>query len=542
MRRMLLMLLLIAGLVAVSCGTPQQAPPSTAQDTPRSGGVMTTRVSVDPIDFDPSFNGRTSPMETGLAQAYHSLTAFKTGPDVGYAEMVVVPELAERWDVSPDGRSFTFHLRRGVKYANLPPVNGRELTAADVKWTFEYYNRTGEVAEKKFPPALHVGLMYEGMTAVETPDPYTVTVRFQEPFLPFLAYSASDANPIIPREIYLQDGHLKDRIVGTGAYQLDPASTQKSTRYVYKRNAEAFDAAKTYVDEIRWLVIKEDATAFAAFQTKQIDILGSSLGYPAYQQVKAAVPGATFFRFLQPQGFHLHPSQARGGPLTDVRVRRALSMALDRDEINKIAANGEADWALPGAIEGLFTPAEVKQLTKQDVNEAKRLLAEAGYPNGVTLEWPIEDNISQDTLTWIQLVQAQVKRAGFTITLNTMDKNDQRAKRRRGDFDIDHIQGTGLLEADADSMMFGVYHRKGSTNWPKVGDPELDKLLEAQRRETNPERRREAMRAGVRHIVDQAWGIELIYPPKWHASQAYVRNYHPHFSVEGTHTVAWLDK
>lgn len=533
---------IVLGLLALSCASPQQQPQSPTPDTPKAGGRMTLRVSVDPIDYDPSFNGRTTPMEVGLAQAYHSLTAFKTGPDVGYAEMVVVPKLAERWDVSPDGKNFTFHLRKGVKFANLPPLNGRELTSADVKWTFEYYNRTGEVAEKKFPPALHVGLMFEGMTAVETPDPYTAVVRFQEPFLPFLAYNASEANPIVPREIYLQDGHLKDRIVGTGAYQLNPEESQKSTRYVFKRNAAAFDAGKTFADEIRWLVLKEDATAFAAFQTKQVDILHGGLAFPAYQQVKASSPGATFQRYLQPQGYHLHPSQARGGPLTDVRVRRALSMSIDRDEINKISAGGEADWALPGAIEGLFTGAEARQLTKQDVNEARRLLTEAGYPNGVKLEWPVEDNLSQDVLTWAQLIQAQVKRAGFDIAFNPMDKNDQRAKRRRGDFDIDHISGTGLLEADADSMMFGVYHRKGSTNWPKVGDPELDKLLEAQRREANPEKRREAMRAAVRHIVDQAWGIELIYPPKWNASQSYVKGYYPHFSVEGTHMVAWLDK
>src|SRR5581483_7520760 len=175
---------------------------------------------------------------------------------------------------------------------------------------------------------------------------------------------------------------------------------------------------------------------------------------------------------------------------------------------------------------------------KQDVNEAKRLLAEAGYANGVTLDWPVEDDSANDSLTWYQLVQSQVKRAGIDAKLNLMDKDLQRQKRRKGDFDIDVVQALGLLEADADSTLFGIYHSKGSTNWPQIRDPQLDTILEAQRRETDPEKRKGIMRDAVKRIVDQAWGVEFIYPPITYAAQPYVKDYYPHFSVRGPYTTA----
>ena len=115
-------------------------------------------------------------------------------------------------------------------------------------------------------------------------------------------------------------------------------------------------------------------------------------------------------------------------------------------------------------------------------------------------------------------------------------------RRRVGDFDIDVIQSSGLLEADADSVMTGVYYSKGSTNYGKSKDPEVDKLLDAQRREADPEKRKAAQRDAVRKIVDVAFGTEIIYPPKWDFTQPYVKGYTPHFSLHGVYVTAWLDK
>ena len=533
-----------AAVFVGACGhlskrAPRPTAGAGAARTPKSGGQLNFRVSVDPIDYDPSYNGKTAPGDHALAQAYNSLLRFENGPDVDYTQMLLAPRLAERWEI-PDPQTFIFHLRSGVRFAGLPPVTDRELTSGDVRWSTEYYSRSGAFLGRRLPHSA-IGFMFEGITAVETPDTYTVTVRFERPFLPFLSYAASDWNAIAPREIAAEDGDLRGRAIGSGPYQLDGSASQKSTRYVWRRNASYWNSSATYVDRINWLVLPDDATAFSAFQAKQVDIL-ENLAYPAFQQVQRACPQARFFRYLQPQGLHLHLSQAHGGPLADLRVRQAISMSVDRDEISKLASGGTGQWALPGAMQGLFTDAEARRMTTQDLQEARALLGAAGYGGGLRLEWPVSDSESQASLSWFQLVQAQVKRAGIELALQPMSKADQRARRRKGDFDIDVVEALGLLEADADSVMFGMYHSRGSTNWVRIRDPELDTLLEAQRSEVDPAKRPDVQRQAVRRILDMAWGVELIYPPIWTASQPYVENYYPHFSVHGSHASAWLNK
>lgn len=531
-----------AAAVLAACGgrgKPSAARTSQVADgAPTYGGQINIRVPVDPIDYDPSYNGKTAPSDFAQGQAHNNLLSFKTGPDVPYAQMTLVPKLAESWEVGPDGSSFVFHLRKGATFANLPPVNGREVTSDDVKWTFEYYSRTGAYTKA---PASTVGFMFEGMTGLEAPDKYTVVVRFERSFLPFLSYAASDWNPIQPREVYDKQGDLKGLLIGAGPYQLDPAASQKGTQYLWKKNPTYWQSGQPYADSLRWLVLPQDGTAFAAFQARQVDIL-NTIADPSYTQLQRSNPQARFVPYLQPQGYHLHMSQAHPGPLNDMRVRQAVVLSVDRDEINRTVAGGKAEWALPGAVQGLFTDAEARQLQKQDVQAAKQLLSAAGYGDGVRLVWPIDTETSQDDMTWYQLFQAQEKRAGIDVVLQPMPKADQRVLRRKGAFDFDVVQALGLLDSDADSVMYGVYHSKGSTNWPQVKDPELDKLLEAQRSEADPQKRRDVQRQAVQRIVAMSWAVELIYPPLWDVAQPYVRNYYPHFSVHAPQDKVWITK
>ncbi len=362
----------LVALLAVGCGAPgPTAPPAgESQGQPKPGGRLNFRLANDPLDWDATYQGPSAPGDRGFAQTYSSLLRFKSGPGVDFNEMVLEPELAERWEVAPDAKTYTFHLRRGAKFApstgsgnDVKGLNGRELTAADVKWTIEYYTRSGVFKEKKLPAGQQIGWMFEGLDRVEAPDPYTVKVSFKDPFIPFINYAASDWFPIVPREIYEADGHLKDRIIGTGPYQLDVGASQKSTRWVWLKNKDSWMAGQTYLDEIRWLILPEDVTAYAAFQTKQVDLI-QGLDYPDLQELKKAASQASFHRYLQPQATGLRVSQARGGPLTDVRVRRAINRAIDRDAINKLVAGGEGLWGMTAALPGLFTETEVRQLLK----------------------------------------------------------------------------------------------------------------------------------------------------------------------------------
>lgn len=192
-----------SAMLLAACAAPTAPAPSgqtgdggTGQ--PKSGGALTVRVANDPFDWDLSYVGKSIPNGEGQAFIYNSMLGFKSGPDVKYDELILEPELAEKWTVSPDGKTFTFNLRQGVKFADKAPVNGRALTAADAKWSFEYWSRTGEFKDKKLPSA-QFAWMYDGVQSITAPNPSTVVVTFEEPYAPFLNYAASDFNPVVPR-------------------------------------------------------------------------------------------------------------------------------------------------------------------------------------------------------------------------------------------------------------------------------------------------------------------------------------------------------
>ena len=271
-------LLLPGLLLAAACSAPSASPSGGAASgstDPKPGGSLALRITGDPFDWDLSYVGKSIPNGDSQPFIYNSLLGYKTGPGLKHAELVLRPELAETWAVSPDGSTFTFNLRKGVKFAPKEPVNGRELTAADVKWSYEYWSRSGQFKDKKLPTG-QFGWMYEGLKAVDTPDDHTVVVRFSEPFAPFLNYAASDYNPVVAHEIYDRDGHMKNTAVGTGAFQLDETASQKGSRWVFKKHPSYWEPGRPYLDEVRLLVIPDDSTALAAFKTRQVDMLGVS--------------------------------------------------------------------------------------------------------------------------------------------------------------------------------------------------------------------------------------------------------------------------
>ncbi len=531
----------VAAALALACGPAATGPTTSGSTEPKRGGTLNIRATLDPFNWDIHIQ-RTIPNIWGAATAYSSLLSWKMGPGVDYNDMVLQPGIAERWEVSPDARSFTFHLRQGVKFQELPPVNGRELTSADVKFSAEYMGSTGEFqAARQGDQAFFV----EGLERIETPDKYTVAFQFKQPFVPFASYAASEYFPIMPREIYDQDRNFSERIVGTGPFLLDTAASQKGTRWVWKRHPNYFQAGKPYLDEIRWLVLPQEAAAFAAFQVKQLDLLHQAVGFQDAEQIARNNPEARSDRYPEHAGMEIYMSQlpARNSPVRDVRVRKAFNLAVDRDEINRVFFGGEAQYPVPGARPGLFTQEEAKQYNKHDPAEARRLLAEAGYAGGVNLEWPIPNDDDRQTVSWIELVQAQVKRVGINIEIKVMERTEQRRNRRNYQFDFDQ-GGTGGPADDPDTKVWTRYHSSHQLNYSRVSDPELDKLIVASRAEMDPKKRDEILKAISRRVAENVYYVELLYQPRWQFWHPYLMNYRPHLGgFRGrAYAFAWLDK
>src|SRR5437773_2911273 len=227
---------------------------------PRRGGTLTRASAWDPPVIDPRLT-----QSVGLYQ-FAGLTSNRlvryafTDEASGPGDMSLKGDLAESWAASPDHRVWTFKLRQGVKWQNLPPLNGREFTAADVKYCFEQYAKEGVQA-----------FTFQEIEGMETPDKYTLRVHLKTPNTLFAHNVAEPVTVLFAREVLEEDGDLKKRLIGTGPYTLKEHT--RKVRIVLQRNPDYYDKGRPYVDEYVILSTPDDATRVAAFRTGQSDII-----------------------------------------------------------------------------------------------------------------------------------------------------------------------------------------------------------------------------------------------------------------------------
>ena len=501
---------------------------TTAAAQPKAGGNVNVWQPVDPFDFDVTYLGKNTNNIEGLQHAYSQLIRFKWGPSVDYNTLTIEPALADKWE-TPDDQTYTFHLRPGVKFANLPPVSGRDFTSADVKWSYEYESRTGDIAAKKLAPAQNAW-MFSGIQGIQTPDAQTVVVKFNQPYTPFLNYMAYPWNPILPHEIYDQDGHFKNRIVGTGAFQLDTAASQKGNRWVWKKNPTYWEQGYPLLDSVTWLVISDDAAGRAAFQARQLDIYpgaGTNVDVPTLNQLKQQRPDSTLSTYINPAPLHLY-IQTNKPPLNDLRVRQAISLSLDRDEWIQCFTTGKGGYALAGAFTDTYSQDEIKQMLKTDLAQSKQLLSAAGYGGGLELEILTPGQAYGDVyVQQAQLLQAQLKKGGFNPKITAIDKADYLARKQKQNFQI--VFTGKALAPDVDSYLT-VFEPGAVENYGGIDDSALTTLIHQQRIEKDAAKRKDLVRQAAKRInVDQVWALALMYPVGGEATQSRLHDYASNF-------------
>ena len=257
--------LLKAGLAAgaaLSTWSPYRVPAlwGEAAEPPKRGGILRVR-GRDPVHFDPHLT-RDARTHSALSFLCSRLLRYKVGGDVRPGTFIVEPDLAERWE-EPDDTTYVFYLRRGVKWHNKPPVNGRELVAEDVKFTFDRF-----LSEKGNPSRYFL----DSVDRVEVVDRYTVKFVLHEPFVWLLDMLASATSMwIIAPEVAQQYGDLKkvETAIGTGPFILE--RYEPNVKTVFRRNPDYFVPGLPYVDGVEWLVVEDESTGLAMYRTGQID-------------------------------------------------------------------------------------------------------------------------------------------------------------------------------------------------------------------------------------------------------------------------------
>lgn len=347
---------------------------ASAQDTPTKGGDIVVTYKDDITTLDPAI-GYDWVNWSMIKSLYSRLMDYEPGT------ANLVPSLAESFDVSADGLTYTFKLRPGVKFSN-----GRAVIASDVKYSIERaVNPKTQGPGAGFFGAINgfdavSGGTSETLSGIETPDDMTVVFKLSRPDATFLHVLAINFASVVPKEaVEAAAGDFGKKPVGSGTFILKDWTIGQ--RLVFDRNPDYFNKDLPYIDKVTVEVGQEPLVALLRLQQGEIDIAGDGIPPAKFLEIKNSPEGAQMIV----DGEQLHTGyltlNTKIKPLDDVNVRQAINMAVNKERITRIL-NGRATPAnqpLPPLMPGYD-----KAFTGYafDVEKAKALLAEAGFPDG----------------------------------------------------------------------------------------------------------------------------------------------------------------
>ena len=453
-----------------------------ASGTPRAGGELSFVVGAEPPSFD-AHRETTFAMLHPTAPHYSLLVKFN--PDK-FPE--VVPDLAETWDVSPDKLTYTFKLRDGVKFHD-----GSPCTSADVVATYEKIVKPpeGVVSARK--------ASYSMVESVTAPDPRTVVFKLKYVSASFVNMVASPWNYIYSAAKLAADPKWYEKnVMGTGPFTY--VEYVPGSHWVGKKFPDYFEKGKPYLDGFRATFIKEPAAQVAAirggratvefrgFTPQQRDDLVNALGN------KVTVQESPWITVL------ISTFNTEKKPFDDPRVRRALTMAVDR--WGSVEALSKITFVKP--VGGLVRPgspyarpdAELEKVAgfSKDINgqreEAKKLLREAGVPDGFSFTLKNRDTPNPYETIGVFLID-QWRRIGLNVTHQQAETNQYLTDHRNGAFDVSlDFLADFVDEPDLQLSKF-VSATRSPTNYGRYNDPQVDELYDQQSREPDPEKRKQ---------------------------------------------------
>jgi peptide/nickel transport system substrate-binding protein len=505
----LVALAVCAVLAALSVGSSASAHSTRTTATPVAGGNVVIARTTDSFTMD-----NTSAFDNESIWVFQQLmeTLYTVTPD----GKSVKPWLATSYDLSPDKLTYTFHLRKGVKFHT-----GQEMTASDAKFSIDAARN----------PKTGWGYIDVAIKSVTVKDKYTLVIKTKYPWAPLVADIALFNNAILPKNY---GGKTKKAFyaapVGTGPFKWDHWTHGKEVKFVKYDNY--WQKGKPYLDSVTWTYVPDDNTRLLQLKGGQAQVDE----FPAWSQIKPlqSTSGITMTLFPSTRTDYVIFNQ-HVKPFQDVHVRRALSYLLDRKALIKAMLFGN------GTVANSFLPPQVPYYDAESpglqysVAKAKAELAKSSVPNGFTTTFEIGAGVIEQQTT-AEVLQAAAKPLGIKINILKKDGNAWQADWQAAKYPgIDPSYWTMDI-ADPDELVsFAVDPSQGAHSFQTFySNPVVAKAAQAAAREFDPKKRQVLYSKIQRIAAEDAFMAFLYYSPfryayssKVHGFQVYpTGNYH----------------
>jgi len=478
----------IVGLMVCSYGVQAQ------EERPRPGGELVFAVGGTP----PSFDGH---RETTFAMLHpvapHYSTLLRFDPQ-NYPK--IVGDVAESWSVSKDALTYTFKIRRNIKFHD-----GSQLTSKDVKATYD---------KIIFPPkgvASARQASYEVVDKIETPDVYTIVFRLKQPSASFLASLASPWNFIYKADILEKDPRWYEKnIMGTGPFVF--VEQVPGSHWIGKKNTNYFMKDRPYLDSYKAVFIRDTAARVAAVRSGQALIEFRGFNPAARDDVVRSL-GREVEIQESPWICNLTVTiNNEKKPFDDPRVRRALSLAIDR----RLGSTALSKISLAKFVGGVFRPgsefaasdAELSKLAGFGKNieaarkEARRLLKEAGVPEGFSFTLKNRNIKEPYEVTGVFVID-QWRQIGLNVTHVQQESGTYFGDFRQGNYETGIDFACDFMDEPDLQLIKFLSSDRSSLNYSRYQDRVLDELYDKQSRETDPKKRLALLRQFEKRVLDE---------------------------------------
>ncbi len=522
---------LILGLLLVGLW----ASPPAAQEKPRYGGILTWFDYGDPGRLDIHTE---SPLgvQQATAGVYSGLLHYD--PD---DPSKIAGDLAERWTVSADGKTYTFHLRRGVKWHD-----GQPFTSEDVKTTFD------RILKPDFKSPKCGAVLKPIVAGVEAVDPHTVQFTLKAPVAYFTSAVASAWCRVAAKHILEKFGDLSrpEAQIGTGPFKFK--KYERGSVIEWEKNKDYFLPGLPYLDGVKQYILVGGPTQLAAAKAGRIMLWDA---WPPMRKTQAdelkAARGDEVDVYRHPINtiFVLYMNVEKP-PFNNPDMRRAVFLAIDRQELVAKGLEGAGvpcgildpklvgDFALP--LEEVQKVPGCRQPKDQDLAEAKRLV-EKYHPNGLDIEVAVRQ--VGNYVDRAQLILAQLRKIGIRGTLKTYESAAGYAVFGKGDFQMIASQDRSMDSTDPGDVFAFVYSTNAGSNFARWSDTKVDEMVERAAKETSRDRRRQMYLELQRYILSGTPGaVPVAWVEGWFFRDKKMRGFKPAATVYDNNTFmkVWL--